>query len=77
MSTVPSAKADSPAHLAQLVEEQEKIFVDRQPRSKELGEQAINSLAGGATSSWMIARPQIVWLSHGSGSKIYDADGNE
>jgi len=77
MSTVPTAKVDSPAYLAQLVEEQEKIFVDRQPRSKELGEQAIKSLAGGATSSWMIARPQTVWLSHGSGSKIYDVDGNE
>ena len=77
MSTVPTAKADSPAHLAQLVDEQEKIFVDRQPRSKDLGEQAIHSLAGGATSSWMIARPQIVWLSHGSGSKVYDVDGNE
>jgi len=25
----------------------------------------------------MIARPQIVWLSHGKGSKIYDVDGNE
>ena len=25
----------------------------------------------------MIARPQTVWLSHGSGSKVYDVDGNE
>jgi glutamate-1-semialdehyde 2,1-aminomutase len=29
------------------------------------------------TSSWQIARPQPVWLSHGSGSKLYDVDGNE
>ncbi len=29
------------------------------------------------TSSWQITRPQAVWLSHGSGSKIYDVDGTE
>ena len=34
-------------------------------------------LAGGATSSWQVAEPQAVWLSHGNGSKIYDVDGNE
>jgi len=27
------------------------------------------------TSSWQITRPQAVWLTHGSGSKVYDADG--
>jgi glutamate-1-semialdehyde 2,1-aminomutase len=37
---------------------------------------ARRSLAGGATSSWQIARPQAVWLSHGAGSKVYDVDGN-
>jgi glutamate-1-semialdehyde 2,1-aminomutase len=29
------------------------------------------------TSSWQIARPAPVWLSHGNGSKLYDVDGNE
>ncbi len=29
------------------------------------------------TSSWQITRPQAVWISHGSGSKIYDVDGTE
>jgi len=77
MSTVPTARVESPAHHARLIEEQEKIFVERQPRSGEIGEKAMNSLAGGATSSWMIARPQTVWLSHGRGSKVYDVDGNE
>ena len=77
MSTVPTPPAHRQAHITQLVEEQEKIFVDRQPRSAELTARALGSLAGGATSSWMIARPQTVWLTHGRGSKIYDADGNE
>ena len=77
MSTVQEPTAIREAHVAQLVEEQEKIFVERQPMSAELGARALESLAGGATSSWMIARPQIVWLTYGRGSKIYDADGNE
>ena len=34
-------------------------------------------LAGGVTSSWQITQPQPVWLSHGAGGKVYDADGNE
>ncbi len=39
--------------------------------------QAREALTGGVTSSWQISRPQPVWLSHGSGSKLYDVDGNE
>jgi glutamate-1-semialdehyde 2,1-aminomutase len=63
--------------LEQLVAEQERIFVERQPKSRALIERARKALAGGATSSWQIARPQMVWVTHGSGSKIYDADGAE
>jgi glutamate-1-semialdehyde 2,1-aminomutase len=63
--------------LRQLVAEQERIFVKRQPRSGALAQEALRSLAGGATSSWQIARPQPVWISHGRGSKVYDVDGNE
>ena len=77
MSTVQTPPVDSLASNTRLVEQQEKIFVDRQPKSGEFGTRALWSLAGGATSSWMIARPQTVWLSHGSGSKLYDVDGNE
>ena len=39
--------------------------------------QRAHSLAGGATSSWQLADPHAVWLSHGAGSKLYDVDGNE
>jgi glutamate-1-semialdehyde 2,1-aminomutase len=63
--------------LDELIEEQEKIFVERQPRSAETIGRAGKSLAGGVTSSWQIARPQTVWISHGVGSKVYDLDGNE
>jgi glutamate-1-semialdehyde 2,1-aminomutase len=63
--------------LANVIAEQERIFIARQPESSRLAEQAREALAGGVTSSWQISRPQPVWLSHGSGSKLYDVDGNE
>jgi glutamate-1-semialdehyde 2,1-aminomutase len=63
--------------LADIISEQEAIFIRRQPESARLASTAGSALAGGVTSSWQIARPQPVWLSHGRGSKLYDVDGNE
>jgi glutamate-1-semialdehyde 2,1-aminomutase len=63
--------------LADIIAEQEAVFVKRQPNSAALAGQAAGVLAGGVTSSWQITQPQPVWLSHGAGSKVYDADGNE
>jgi glutamate-1-semialdehyde 2,1-aminomutase len=60
-----------------LIEEQERAFVQRQPRSAELRARASASLAGGVTSNWQISRPQAVWLSHGRGSRVWDVDGHE
>jgi glutamate-1-semialdehyde 2,1-aminomutase len=65
------------SQLADIIAEQEAIFVKRQPKSAALAERATAVLAGGVTSNWQITQPQPVWLSHGAGSKIYDADGNE
>jgi glutamate-1-semialdehyde 2,1-aminomutase len=62
--------------LADIIAEQEEIFVKRQPNSAALASRAAAVLAGGVTSSWQITQPQPVWLSHGAGSKVYDADGN-
>src|ERR1700744_655246 len=63
--------------LADIIAEQEAVFVKRQPNSAELAARAAGVLAGGVTSSWQITQPQPVWLSHGAGSKVYDADGNQ
>ncbi|SHM87486.1 aspartate aminotransferase family protein [Cryptosporangium aurantiacum] len=60
-----------------LIAAQEKAFLVRQPRSRALHERARQRLAGGATSSWQIAAPQPVWLSHGVGAHVYDVDGTE
>ncbi len=65
------------AKLPEIIEEQEEIFLRRQPESARMAAQARRSLAGGVTSSWQITAPQAVWLSHGRGSKVYDVDGNE
>jgi glutamate-1-semialdehyde 2,1-aminomutase len=69
--------ASAGATLEQIIDEQERIFAERQPESRRLASLAAGALAGGVTSSWQITRPQPVWLSHGQGSKIYDVDGNE
>jgi glutamate-1-semialdehyde 2,1-aminomutase len=63
------------ARLDELIADGETRFVERQPYSAELLRQARRTLAGGVTSSWQIAWPQPIWISHGQGSKIYDVDG--
>ena len=63
--------------LAEVISEQERIFIRRQPESARLASQACEALAGGVPSSWQLAQPQPGWLSHGAGSKLYDVDGNE
>lgn len=70
------AEADL-ARLDRLIEEQERAFLERHPVSVRIGEEGERVLAGGATSSWQMARPGIVWVSHASGSRIWDVDGNE
>ena len=62
--------------LDALIEDETEAFLERQRASKAMSERA-RTLAGGATSSWQVAEPHAVWLSHGLGSKIYDVDGNE
>jgi glutamate-1-semialdehyde 2,1-aminomutase len=73
------AAAAVPGMLAldEQIARQEAVFLDRQPRSAAMVARARRSLAGGATSSWQIAQPQAVWLTHGRGSKIYDVDDTE
>jgi glutamate-1-semialdehyde 2,1-aminomutase len=73
----PGTRGRQDGKLAEVIAEQEAIFLRRQPESARMAARASGSLAGGVTSSWQITVPQAVWLSHGSGSKVYDVDGNE
>jgi glutamate-1-semialdehyde 2,1-aminomutase len=68
--------ATTAADLVTIIEQQEEAFIRRQPESARLAGVAARSLAGGVVSSWQISRPQPVWLSHATGSKLYDVDGN-
>src|SRR5918997_2518943 len=77
METARTWKEQDLRRLDEIIAEGERLFRERQPGSRALLEGARGVLAGGATSSWQIARPQMVWISHGEGSKIYDADGGE
>ena len=74
-----SSIIESPVQDAvdQLIADEEKVFLARQPCSTEMIAKAREHLAGGATSNWQIAQPQAVWMSHGAGSKVYDVDGTE
>lgn len=74
MLTAPLTDIEQAA-IGTLIAEQERIFLTGQTRSAELLAEARTVLAGGGTSSWQIARPQMIWLSHGEGSRMVDADG--
>jgi glutamate-1-semialdehyde 2,1-aminomutase len=73
----PVVDAVPTTRLHEVIAAEESAFLARQPRSRELVRRGREVLAGGVTSSWQIAAPQAVWLSHGAGSKVYDVDGNE
>ncbi|MET0740638.1 MAG: aspartate aminotransferase family protein [Candidatus Nanopelagicales bacterium] len=73
-SAAVSSRSDA---VDDLIEAESESFVRRQPRSTAMIADASRHLAGGATSNWQIADPQAVWMSHGSGSHVWDVDGNE
>jgi glutamate-1-semialdehyde 2,1-aminomutase len=62
--------------LDTLIERESEALVARQPRSRELAARA-RHLAGGVTSNWQVTEPQAVWISHGTGSRVFDVDGCE
>jgi glutamate-1-semialdehyde 2,1-aminomutase len=66
-----------PVTVDSLIDDEERQFVARMPKSIARAEEACQVLAGGVTSSWMLARPAAVWISHGQGSRMWDVDGTE
>ena len=64
-------------HLDDLIRDEESRFVNRMAKTAELWERANQSLPGGVCSSWASSRPLPVWVSHGLGGHVWDADGNE
>lgn len=70
-------RVDEEDQLDQLIAEQERIFLERQPEAARWHQRSVRTLAGGVTSNWQISRPQPIWLSHGKGSRLWDLDGHE
>jgi glutamate-1-semialdehyde 2,1-aminomutase len=62
--------------LDDLIRREEEIFLARMPRTAELGARAQQVMPGGVCSSWASSRPLPVWISHGEGASVWDADGN-
>jgi glutamate-1-semialdehyde 2,1-aminomutase len=74
MSITPAV---SETRLQQLIEREEATFAERHPRSRALYRRASATLAGGVASSWQSTDPHPIYVSHGSGSRVVDVDGNE
>ncbi len=60
-----------------LIEREERALAEKHGRSIAYRSGASRHLAGGVSSSWQMAPPHAVYVTHGEGSKIYDLDGNE
>jgi glutamate-1-semialdehyde 2,1-aminomutase len=63
--------------LDELINAEEARFVARMKVSAELGERGGAVMPGGVCSSWASSRPMPVWVSHGEGALVWDADGTE
>lgn len=63
--------------LDEIIENEERIFMSRVPKSVEMHQQASKSIPGGVPSSWASSRPTPIWVSHGEGSHVWDVDGNK
>lgn len=63
--------------LDEIIENEERIFMSRVPKSVEMHRQASKSIPGGVPSSWASSRPTPIWVSHGKGQHVWDVDGNK
>ncbi|MGH7722629.1 MAG: aspartate aminotransferase family protein [Candidatus Dormibacteria bacterium] len=66
-----------PRRMAELTEREEREFVARRQRSRQLWEQATRSMPRGVPSSFQDTPPQPVFIDRGNGSRVWDVDGNE
>jgi glutamate-1-semialdehyde 2,1-aminomutase len=63
--------------LDELIVAEEARFLARIPKSAALGARGREVMPGGVCSSWASSRPLPVWVSHGEGALVWDADGSE
>jgi glutamate-1-semialdehyde 2,1-aminomutase len=76
MSTQPATTIDR-ARIAELTEREQRRLDERTPASRSMYERARKALAGGVASAYQERDPWPIYLSHGSGSRVWDVDGTE
>jgi glutamate-1-semialdehyde 2,1-aminomutase len=65
------------ARAAEIAQREERRLLDRTPGSESLNARALQSLPNGVASNFQANDPYPVYLHRGSGSKVWDVDGNE
>lgn len=65
------------ASLDDIINSEEERFLARMTKSAELWACGSRVMPGGVCSSWASSRPIPVWVSHGDGAMVWDADGTE
>jgi glutamate-1-semialdehyde 2,1-aminomutase len=63
--------------IRELTEREEARLTERTPTSGEMYRRAKQVLSGGVASSYQSREPWPIYLSHGDGPVVWDADGNE
>ena len=63
--------------LDHIIASEQERFRRRMEQSRLQTEHAESFLAGGVTSSWQISEPHPIWIERGTGSRVWDLDGNE
>ncbi len=75
--TLDAALSSSHTTLDDIVRSEEAAFLRRMPKTIDLWTRAQRSMPGGVCTSWSSSRPVPVWVSHGNGAHVWDADGTE
>jgi glutamate-1-semialdehyde 2,1-aminomutase len=63
--------------LAELTANEEREFVAKRHKSRQLWQEATQAMPRGVPSSFQDTPPQPVFIDHGEGSRVWDVDGNE
>ncbi|MDR9451114.1 MAG: aminotransferase class III-fold pyridoxal phosphate-dependent enzyme, partial [Acidimicrobiia bacterium] len=66
-----------PDRISELTDRLEQELSDRTPRSKEVYQRAKQVMPAGVPSSFQDQPPHPIYVTGGSGSKVFDVDGNE
>ena len=73
----PTTREVPAGRVAELIEKEEDRFRKARPRSHQLWTEARQVLPRGVPSSYQDAAPQPIFVERGTGSRVWDVDGNE